>query len=124
MRTHGAICIRMQILHICKICTRMQIAPCVQTFSVANQFFFRQTEKTKFYEGVAELNCNRKYTLASPEREEEIREEPRIVVLIILLTLHPYFCQLKIKLVNCTPQLVLNFCLSLSESCFVLQFNS
>ena len=32
MRTHGAICIRMRILHICKICTRMQIAPCVQTF--------------------------------------------------------------------------------------------
>ena len=32
MRTHGAICIRMQILLICKLCTRMQIAPCVQAF--------------------------------------------------------------------------------------------
>ena len=39
MRTHGAICIRMQILHICKICTRMQIAPCVQTFSRKNTVF-------------------------------------------------------------------------------------
>ena len=34
MRTHGAICIRMQILHICKICTRMQIAPCVQALCI------------------------------------------------------------------------------------------
>ena len=31
--THGAICIRVQILHICKICIRMQIAPCVRIYS-------------------------------------------------------------------------------------------
>ena len=31
--THGAICIRVQILHICKICIRMQIAPCVHIYS-------------------------------------------------------------------------------------------
>ena len=30
---HGANCIRVQILHICKICIRMQIAPCVRIYS-------------------------------------------------------------------------------------------
>ena len=44
MRTHGAICIRMQILHICKICTRMQIAPCVQTLSQG-----KSTDKSIMY---------------------------------------------------------------------------
>ena len=29
MRTHGQICVRTQILHICKICVRMQIWSCV-----------------------------------------------------------------------------------------------
>ena len=29
MRTHGEICVRTQILHICKICIRMQIWSCV-----------------------------------------------------------------------------------------------
>ena len=31
MRTHGQICIHMQFLHICKICTR-QMWSCVQGF--------------------------------------------------------------------------------------------
>ena len=33
MRTHGQICVRMQILHICKICIRMQIWSCVHGLS-------------------------------------------------------------------------------------------
>ena len=32
MRTHGQICVRTQILHICKICIRMQIWSCVHGF--------------------------------------------------------------------------------------------
>ena len=31
--THDQICIRMQILHICKICVRTQIWPCVRIYS-------------------------------------------------------------------------------------------
>ena len=31
--THDQICIRMQILHICKICIRTQIWPCVRIYS-------------------------------------------------------------------------------------------
>ena len=31
MRTHGQICVRTQILHICKICIRMQIWSCVHS---------------------------------------------------------------------------------------------
>ena len=34
MRTHGQICVRMQILYICKICIRMQIWSCVHGFSL------------------------------------------------------------------------------------------
>ena len=32
MRTHGQICVLTQILHICKICIRMQIWSCVHGF--------------------------------------------------------------------------------------------
>ena len=44
MRTHGQICVRTQILHMCKICIRMQNWSCVHGLSM--QLLFHLAEQT------------------------------------------------------------------------------
>ena len=50
MRTHGQICVRMQILHICKICIRMQIWSCVHGLNLWLKRFDAFTVKRKTFQ--------------------------------------------------------------------------
>ena len=64
MRTHGQICVRTQILHICKICIRMQIWSCVHGFNRSNGEQVSQTgndfivEIKQSYKLLPDIQCN------------------------------------------------------------------